>query len=96
MISTYNWPVIGLKAPGDAEPQVVVPEGGVALAAVGGTEVPRSVEPGTAPVDAPGATTFYTCRSVCWGSVVVIIPTIFHPFPYVAVHIMDTELIFLL
>ena len=40
------------KRPGNPEPEVVVPLRGIDPAAVRGTEVPRKVDPGTAPQDA--------------------------------------------
>src|SRR5262245_29264487 len=92
------WPTLRTsrgKRPADPEAQVAVPAAGGAPGAEGRAEELWTVAPGTAAND-PDVAVASCCprRAVGgWISRIAIVPAVLHPFPDIAVHVVQAECI---
>jgi hypothetical protein len=80
-----------LKGPGDAEPEGDAPDVWVDPDAARGTEVRTDVAPSPAAKHAGGAISRFVCGTVAWQGRIRVCVTILHPFPDIAMHVVEAE-----
>lgn len=74
--------------PGESEAQVEAAVAAQIPAAKGGTQGPRTVEPGAAAEHAPGAIALFPGGAVRWRAIILVVPAVLGPLPDITVHIL--------